>query len=88
MSKGSFADEGIDLVAIEEALSVTDNIIVIVIVISVVKDFAFLFIVLLTRVFAWCLLLCSPFLLCIINLLKIKVLIQRRHRATINTLIE
>ncbi len=72
MSKGSFADEGIDLVAIEEALSVTDNIIVIVIVISVVKDFAFLLIVLLTRVFAWCLLLCSPFLFCIVNLVKMK----------------
>lgn len=64
LSKGSFADKRIDFVSVEETLAVADDIVVIVVIISVIVEFALLLVLRILTLR----LLRSAFLLCIINL--------------------
>ncbi len=42
LAEGSFADERVDLVPVEEALAVADDVVVVVVVVAVVEDLALL----------------------------------------------
>ena len=65
LSEGSLADERIDFVSVEEAFTVPDNVIVIIVVVAVVEHFALLLVL---RILALRLLR-SPLLLRIVHLL-------------------
>jgi len=63
LSKGAFPNEGVNFISVEELFAIFNDIIVVIVVISVVKYFPLLF---MRRVFLT--LLCSPLLFRVINL--------------------